>query len=70
MNYIKNNRKTILSVIFYSCVILAGFNAYYLASNGISTEEPLFFQFASLIGVLLTGFGCFYELYFGKQFRK
>ena len=67
MSYLKRQKRNILFFIFYLAVILAGFNAYMIGKNGIDPEEPLFFQFASLISVLLVAFGCFYELYFGTS---
>lgn len=66
MDYFKKNKRNILFVIFYLSVTLSGINAYLLAKDGLNLKEPLFLQLASLIGVLLTAFACFYELYFGK----
>lgn len=67
MSFFKRKKRSILFTIFYSSVILAGVNAYYIAKNGINPEDSLFLQFSSLIAVLLVAFGSFYEIYFRKS---
>ena len=42
-------------------------NAFYLARTGIAEDEPIFLQFASLIGLGLVAFGMLYQANLNKR---
>ena len=63
-------RVRLLWIIFYLAITGAAINSAYLASVGLSENDALILQFASLIGIVLTAFSCLVGInYWKKQIK-
>lgn len=70
MNFIKKNRRTILTIILFFALFIIGQKIYELLKYGLDHTINIYIQLSGLISSSLLALGCYWELYIGKNKKE